>query len=410
MPAFSLRASTRSRSAQPSSILKRQARLKQLTRWGLGGIASVLLMIAGCAGGRDDRSRSSIHGTTATQDADLRRLVNDEHRAGRFDGVVLVAGPHGVAGEFAAGLADRAFDAPHTVDEPMPVASVTKQFLAVCVLRGAQAGTIGLDDPVSKYLPSLDRPWATHLTIRQLLLHRSGLQQPESVLPGFYSRTELPQSSVELARLLGAAELTAEPGSRFEYNNTDYILLSAVLESVHHKPLHEVMQTEVFGPSGMTASGMIRGREIIARLPRSYDLDAGVSEQARFPEHQELANYRGAGAAYSTARDILAFNTALMGDVLLNPATRSVMFESSAQSGYAAMGCWAYPIDIKGEGTVRIVERHGAIEGYNIVNLFCPNKGISVILLCNISSFEEPQTWMRRGLAYRLFELALKHE
>lgn len=383
--------------------------LNPVRRRYLNGIASMSLILAGCASGHDERSRSALVAVTAFQGEDLRRLVNQEHRAGRFDGVVLVSGPQGVVGQFAVGQADRAFGVPHTFDEPMPVASVTKQFVAVCVLRQVQAGTIGLDDPVGKHLSVLERPWAARVTIRHLLLHRSGLPQPEVVVPDYYSRTDLPQGSIELARMLGACELAADPGTRFEYNNTDYILLGAVLESAHRKPLHQIMQDEVFGPSGMTASGMIQGREIIPRLPRSYDLDAGVAVPASFPVHQELANYRGAGAAYSTARDVLAFNTALMGDVLLNPATRSVMLESSAESGFAAMGCWVYPIEIEGQGAVRVVERHGAIEGYNIVNLFAPQTGVSVILLCNVSSFEEPQTWMRRGLAYRLFEQLLTH-
>ncbi|MCX5691818.1 MAG: hypothetical protein NTV94_18830, partial [Planctomycetota bacterium] len=127
----------------------------------------------------------------------------------------------------------------------------------------------------------------------------------------------------------------------------------------------------------------------------------------RFPPHQELANYGGAGAAYSTADDLLAFNHALMNDVLIDRTSREVMFESSPQSGYAAFGCWVYTLEVPGHGSIRIVERHGAIAGCNVVNLIAPDKAISVILLCNISSFAEPQTWGRQGLAYRLLDEAL---
>ena len=96
-----------------------------------------------------------------------------------------------------------------------------------------------------------------------------------------------------------------------------------------------------------------------------------------------------------------------MNDVLLDRPARETMFEASPQTGYAAFGCWVYSLDLPSHGTVRIVERHGAIAGYNVVNLIAPEHGTCVILLCNISSFAEPQTWGRQGLAYQLFEHSL---
>jgi CubicO group peptidase (beta-lactamase class C family) len=312
-----------------------------------------------------------------------------------------------VVGEFAVGLADRTFSIHHTLGEPMPVASVTKLFVAVSVMRQVQAGRIKLDDPVQRYLPFLDRPWAARVTVRQLLRHRSGLPQPETVVRNFYARTDLKTDAVALAKELGECDLAFEPGSRFEYNNTDYVLLGAILTSTLEKSLEDVLREEIFTPAGMESSGVITGRRVIPLMPPSYDLDDGPSADARFPAHQELANYSGAGAAYSTARDLLAFNVALMGDDLLDRKFRDVMLESSPDSGFGAMGCWVYSIDFSGLGSVRIVERHGAIAGYNVVDLFAPEQGISVILLCNISSFAEPQTWMREGLAYRLLELSM---
>jgi CubicO group peptidase (beta-lactamase class C family) len=180
-----------------------------------------------------------------------------------------------------------------------------------------------------------------------------------------------------------------------------------MLAAVHGKSLEDVLAQEIFTPAGMRSSGLITDRRVIAMLPPSYDLDAGPQVPARFPPHQELANYGGAGAAYSTAEDLLAFNHALMNDVLLDRTSREVMLESSPQSGSAAFGCWVYTLEVPGHGSVRVVERHGAIAGYNVVNLIAPDKAISVILLCNISSFAEPQTWGRQGLAYQLLEEAL---
>ena len=334
----------------------------------------------------------------------MLRTIEAEHRAGRFDGVALIANDRHIIAETAVGMADRTFSVPHRIDEPMPIASVTKQFVAVGIMRLVQAGRLNLDAPVGRHLSILNCPWATIITPRQLLQHRSGLPQPDAVIPGFYARTDLPSDALSMAKVLGECDLTFEPGSRFEYNNTDYVLLGAILAAAHGKPLGEVLAQEIFIPAGMSNSGLITDRRVIPRLPPSYDLDAGPEAPARFPPHQELANYGGAGAAYSTARDLMAFDRALMNDVLLDRPTREAMFESSPQSGYAALGCWVYALDLPAHGAVRVVERHGAIAGYNVVNLIAPDHGVCVILFCNISSFAEPQTWGSQGLAFQLLE------
>ena len=157
-------------------------------------------------------------------------------------------------------------------------------------------------------------------------------------------------------------------------------------------------------PLGLKATGIIRGREIIAGLPEDYDLDAG---SARAATHFELANFGGAGGAYSSLRDLWAFDRALIGNALLKAETTAVMLESSPQTGYAALGCWTYPLTLRDGRKLRIVERHGSIGGYNVVNLYCPEADTCVILACNISSFAEPETWRKQGLAYRLLTLVV---
>lgn len=162
----------------------------------------------------------------------LRETLKTEHEAGRFDGVALVARNESVLGEFAFGLANRQFQVAHRADEPFPVASVTKQWLAVMVLQLVEAGNFTLDDSLSARLPSVDKPWARKITLRQLLTHTSGLPQPEAVIPDFYQRADVAPNATALAKLLAAKDPEEAPGLKFSYNNSDYMYLSAVLETV----------------------------------------------------------------------------------------------------------------------------------------------------------------------------------
>ncbi|MFO0958850.1 MAG: serine hydrolase domain-containing protein [Isosphaeraceae bacterium] len=337
----------------------------------------------------------------------LKSAVKAEHDAGRFDGVVLVARDDRILGEYAFGRANRAFGAPHRADKPFPVASVTKQFVAVMVLQQVERGAIALDDPLSKHLDGLDRPWGCRVTLRHLLAHTSGLPQPDAVIPDFYTRPDLAPNAVALAKLLAEHEPQAAPDGAFSYNNADTIYLGAVLETIVRKPLADVLRESIAGPLGLKSTGLIVGREVIEGLPEDYDLEGGAVKRA---PHQELANYGGAGAAYSTLRDLWAFDRALISGKLLKPESHALMIASSPQSGYAGLGCWCYPLAFEGGATYQIVERHGSIGAYNVVNLYVPDAESCIVIACNLSTFAEPRTWGKQGLAYELLRRAIEGE
>ena len=168
---------------------------------------------------------------------ELLRAIKLEHEAGRFDGVALIGRGDKVEGEFAFGLANRAFGAAHRVDEPFPVASVTKQFLAVMIMQLGDAGKLGLDDTLaSRFPPVASKAWAGKVTLRHLLSHTSGLPQPDATIPDFYTRSDIAADSSSMAKLLAAGEPSGGPGLAFSYNNSDYVYLAAVIEAARGVP------------------------------------------------------------------------------------------------------------------------------------------------------------------------------
>ena len=142
-------------------------------------------------------------------------------------GATVVVYEHGkpvyAAGQ---GLADVAAGTPLKADTPMRLGSVTKQFTAAVVMQLVEEGKIGLEDPLSKYLPDFPKP-GSEATVRQLLNHTSGIQS-YTAIPGFMKdKSAKHHSTAELIATFRDAPATFPRGTKWTYNNSGYVLLGA---------------------------------------------------------------------------------------------------------------------------------------------------------------------------------------
>ncbi|MEV7907809.1 serine hydrolase domain-containing protein [Streptomyces anulatus] len=152
----------------------------------------------------------------------------------------------------AAGYGHDAEGRPVTAETRVPVASLSKSFTALAVMRLAEAGTVNLDTPVRRYLPEFEMadPRAGRITVRQLLNQTSGMA--DSAFPDL----TLPQADTlagAVARMRGA-KLAADPGVRMNYHNPNYFIAARLVEVVSGVPFAEHMSAEVFGPLGMRST------------------------------------------------------------------------------------------------------------------------------------------------------------
>ncbi|WP_433248825.1 serine hydrolase domain-containing protein [Streptosporangium sp. CA-135522] len=139
-----------------------------------------------------------------------------------------------------------------TKETPMPLASVSKSFTALAVLRLADQGKISLDAPVRKYLPefTMADPRAGKITVRELLQQTSGMSDqtfPELTLPA-------PDTLKDAVAMLRTAPLSTEPGVKMMYHNPNYALAARLAEVVAGVPFADFMAATVFGPLGMTST------------------------------------------------------------------------------------------------------------------------------------------------------------
>lgn len=281
-------------------------------------------------------------------------------------------------------------------------ASVTKQVVAVAVLRQVERGRLALDAPLARFWPGSGVAGAERVTVRMLLQHRSGLPNPEdgpTRADGSlrqYSRSE-PQPPPGLAAVCrGPAK--AAPGARFEYNNCDYEVLGALLERVTGRPLAAVLRADVFARAGMARTRLLKPGGDAGR--------PGFSATGAADDDIDPGRFGAAAGLAGPVEDLAAFDRALMGDRLLAPATRAEMERGDPGLGFAGLGVWAYSVPVKGcAGPVRIVERRGEVGGVQVRNLMLPERGIAVIAFADRPVvFGEP--WMGTGLTLQLVRAA----
>ena len=128
------------------------------------------------------------------------------------------------------------------------IGSISKQFTAAAILMLAEEGKLSLDDPVSKYVPDLTR--GNEVTIRQLLSHTSGYQDfwPQDYVPPLMLQ---PITADGIMDRWARKPLDFDPGTKWQYSNTNYVIAGVIVEKVSGTPLLQFLSQRVFTPLGM---------------------------------------------------------------------------------------------------------------------------------------------------------------
>ena len=149
------------------------------------------------------------------------------------------------------GLADIEGREPVTTATHFRLASVTKQFTAMSILMLAEAGRLGLDDPLERYFPDFPG-YGGGIRIRHLLTHTSGLVDYEDLIPDTLQRQVLDRDCLDLMHRTDS--LYFPPGSAYRYSNTGYAILALVAEQLSGKRFPNLLKDSIFLPLGMATT------------------------------------------------------------------------------------------------------------------------------------------------------------
>lgn len=316
---------------------------------------------------------------------------------GQFWGAVLVARDGEVLLSRGYGLANqdgRRIDSTSLFE----LASVTKPFTAVLVLRLDQAGKLAIDDPIAKHLPGVPADKQA-ITIRHLLNHTSGLGAPMAPPP---SDTREAAEAFYLA-----APQSTQPGTAYAYSNIGYMLLAAIVERVTGTPFEEALRAQVLEPAGMTSSGVcgearLQRHRAVARAGSGGPMapEAIIDEGAiQWPYPARWA-YVGCGGVVSSLDDLRAFDLALRDDTLLDANRRDALFAPGI--GGTALG-W----QVSSGPTGLVAEHTGAVAGFHtIVRRWLDRDQLIVVLTNNRNDPTAIATRLAEVLSPELVERA----
>ncbi|QFZ23072.1 serine hydrolase domain-containing protein [Saccharothrix syringae] len=232
-----------------------------------------------------------------------------------------------------AGTAEVGSPRPVPTDGRFRVGSVTKTFVATVVLQLVGEGRVELDAPVSRYLPGL-LPDGDRITVRHLLQHTSGLYNYTQDLPldpdGYEAIRYKTWTPAELVALATAKPLDFQPGTGWNYSNTNYVVVGMLVERVTGRPYGDAVAQRVLRPLGLRDTS-VPGTRVQVPGPHAHGYVRVAGEVADITEINPSVAY-SAGEMISTTEDLGRFVDALLDGRLLRPAQQRELL-TTVQAG-----------------------------------------------------------------------------
>ena len=311
----------------------------------------------------------------------IDELVSLYHKYEQFNGSVLVAENGKVIYKKGLGLANMEWNIPNEPDTKFRLGSNTKQFTATLILQLVEQGKIKLDGKISDYLDAYRKDTGSKITIHHLLSHTSGVPN-YTALPGFFQGVSRnPYMVAEFIKQYASGDLEFEPGTKFNYSNSGYFLLGAIIEKVTGKPYEQVLKENILEPAGMKNTGYDHYDQIISKRASGYIKTPNGYQNAPY---LDMSIPYAAGSLFSTVEDLYLWDQALNGDRILSAKSKAAMFTPNLDNygyGFVIRKVPLGPNKI----AVPVIEHGGGINGFNTTIVRLVGDKRLIVLLDNTS-------------------------
>src|SRR3984957_324637 len=256
------------------------------------------------------------------------------------------------------------------------VGSVSKQFTAAAILLIAEQGKLSLDDKVSKYFPDMTR--ANEVTVLELLSHTSGYEDyaPQDYIIPDWIKPTTPEAVLDQ---WAKKPLDFDPGTRWQYSNTNYVLAGRIFEKASGQQLMPFLKEKFFDPLGMTSAGD-------CSVDKTPEDAVAYTRYALGPARPALREgpgwYFAAGELCMTPSDLARWDSAFLHKQILsaqsyNEFTKEVLLKDGDHTRYA-LG-----LQLGQHNNIPVIYHGGEVSGFLTLNQVFPTRGAAVIVCSN---------------------------
>jgi CubicO group peptidase (beta-lactamase class C family) len=260
------------------------------------------------------------------------------------------------------------------------IGSVSKQFTATAILLLAERGKLSLNDKVSRWLPDLTR--ANEVTVRQVLSMTSGYQDywpQDYVMPPMLH----PTTAGQIADAWARKPLDFEPGSKWQYSNTNYVIAGMIIEKITGAPMVAFLRREIFTPLHLESVMITDDAALGPTDPERY------LRYALGPLRQAPKEGRGwlfaAGELAMTASDLARWDIAVINQSILKPASYAAQQTNTLLNNGVGTG-YGLGVNVGTSNGRRLISHSGEVSGFTAQNLIYPDDSTAVVVLTNLDA------------------------
>jgi CubicO group peptidase (beta-lactamase class C family) len=265
--------------------------------------------------------------------------------------------------------------------------SVGKQFVSAAIMMLVEEGRISLDDSISKYFPGAPASWKP-IRLKNLLSHTSGLaeyESPERTGPNgpFYLRLDFTEK--QLLHKIEALPIENAPGAKWNYRNTNYVLLGFLIHRVTGMFYADYLAQRIFKPLGMSSTRLIGETDIIPNRAAGYQWEDGALKNQDWvsPTFNSTAD----GTLYFNILDLAKWDAALYTTQLLKQSSLDAMWTVyKLNDGEPNSDEYGFGWEITTQNGHRLIEHGGAWQGFTCQISRYPDDSLTVVVLTNFDS------------------------
>ena len=285
----------------------------------------------------------------------------------------------------AYGMADVKTRNPATIAMRYSIGSISKQFTATAILLLAEEGKLSLDDKVSRWLPEITR--AGDVTVRQLLSMTSGYQDywpQDYVMPGMLE----PTSAQDIVAGWAGKPLDFEPGTKWQYSNTNYVIAGLIAEKAAGTPLIDFLEKRIFGPLGINSVFNTDLAPLPHGDPARYQR-FGLGPVRPAPKEGKGWVF-AAGELAMTAADLAKWDISMIDQTVLKPSSyREMQKDMQLKSGAASQ--YGLGVHVSVANGRRVISHGGEVSGFSAQNAVYPDEHAAIVVLTNLFVTNAPQ-------------------